>query len=487
MKPTLCAISKYLKRATDESDAGPYRTDFMRDRDRILYSKPFRRLSKKTQVFLFTSDDHFRTRLTHSLEVSQIATTSAQVLSLDRDLTEAISLGHDLGHTPFGHSGERTLNLIMCNCDDLGGFSPNIENNKKGFKHNLQGIRLATELTSLYDNITGLNLSNYALWGIKNHTGDVWKKCEYSSKDNNGCFFCNIKPNIKNKKCENLNIDLNFYSKYFKFISQSCSDNPAWSFEGYLVGMSDEIAQRHHDIEDGLIAGIIEKDELISIIDSFLKSFFNREEKRFFEKTKKANSGYFIQGISRIIVGSLNRNLIENSIRNLRRFLKFYEIKKRDDFVSTYPKLEARSEISDDLGRLPICDIISYPSELQKLEKTFQEYLKDRILNSYHVQRMDGKASFILRQLAKAYLTNPQQLPDNYIRNFFVETSGLTENSIGDMRNWLSDNYFSHDKSFNHLLLRIICDLLSGMTDEFALIEHGRLYSSTETSNLRHY
>ena len=106
------ALSQFISRSTEDISIGRYRNDFMRDRDRILYSKPFRRMSRKTQIFLPASDDHVRTRLTHSLEVSQISTISAQALGLDRDLTKAIALGHDIGHTPFGHTGERVLNLI---------------------------------------------------------------------------------------------------------------------------------------------------------------------------------------------------------------------------------------------------------------------------------------------------------------------------------------------------------------------------------------
>ena len=106
MKPSLSAVEEYCKIATRELGPGRYRNQFMRDRDRILYSRPFRRLSKKTQIFLEASEDHIRTRLTHTLEVAQIAKTSAKTLSLDRDLTEAIALRHDLGHTQFGHSGE---------------------------------------------------------------------------------------------------------------------------------------------------------------------------------------------------------------------------------------------------------------------------------------------------------------------------------------------------------------------------------------------
>lgn len=486
MKPSLKAIDKYLKRGSEESKAGPYRTPFMRDRDRILYSKPFRRLSKKTQIFLPTSDDHIRTRLTHSLEVAQIATTSAGALSLDRDLTEAISLGHDLGHTPFGHSGERTLNLIMCRCDELRGLSPKIPSENRGFKHNLQGIRLATELASLYEDVVGLNLSNYALWGIKNHTGGMWKKCEYLSQDNDGNNYCNIKPNIRGRKCNNLKIDLSFYSKYYKFLSIKEVDKPAWSFEGYLVRMSDEIAQRHHDVEDGLIANIIEKEELIAIIESLLKRFFNREEKKIFELTKKTNKNHFIQRISRIIVGSLNRNLIENSLKNFKIFRNYFKLDKREDFIKLYPILNCDTEFNWNTEHLKIKEIVSYSPELQTADEQFHKYLKDRILNSYQVQRMDGKARFVLRQLTKAYLTNPQQLPDSCVKRFFTATSNLEANSLGDMRSWLSDNYYSHDKGANHQLLRIICDLLSGMTDEFALNEHRRLYSSSELSDLRH-
>ncbi len=126
----------------------PLRTEFQRDRDKILHSKAFRRLKHKTQVFLSPVGDHYRTRLTHTLEVSQIARTISRALRLNEDLTEAIALGHDLGHTPFGHTGERVLNELM-----IGGF-----------KHNEQSIRVVTV-------IEPLNLTQETLNGIENHTG----------------------------------------------------------------------------------------------------------------------------------------------------------------------------------------------------------------------------------------------------------------------------------------------------------------------------
>ncbi len=134
-----------------------YRTAFQRDRDRILHSKSFRRLKHKTQVFLSPEGDHYRTRLTHTLEVAQIARTIARALRLNEDLTEAISLGHDLGHTPFGHAGERALNVLMA---DMGGF-----------RHYDQSVRIVEKLER---DGKGLNLTTAVRDGIARHTVDPW-------------------------------------------------------------------------------------------------------------------------------------------------------------------------------------------------------------------------------------------------------------------------------------------------------------------------
>ncbi|MDY5606981.1 MAG: dNTP triphosphohydrolase, partial [Lentihominibacter sp.] len=130
------------------------RTDFQRDRDRIIHSKAFRRLMHKTQVFLSPEGDHFRTRLTHTIEVSQIARTIARGLALNEDLTEAIAMGHDLGHTPFGHSGEAILNRIY----------------SKGFRHNVQSLRVV-DCLEISGSKRGMNLTMEVRDGILNHTG----------------------------------------------------------------------------------------------------------------------------------------------------------------------------------------------------------------------------------------------------------------------------------------------------------------------------
>ncbi|MBO8139965.1 MAG: dNTP triphosphohydrolase [Thermosipho sp. (in: Bacteria)] len=138
------------------------RDEFQRDRDRILYSKPFRRLSGKTQVFFVGTDDHIRTRLTHTLEVNQIANTISSYLGLNTTLTEAIALGHDIGHAPFGHAGERVLNSIMNGEDSINEKLiklDEIRDKDKGFKHNLQALRILKDLTMNYEGDYGLNIS----------------------------------------------------------------------------------------------------------------------------------------------------------------------------------------------------------------------------------------------------------------------------------------------------------------------------------------
>ncbi len=149
-------LSRYATKSKDtvgrlrEEEECPMRTDFQRDRDRVLYCKAFRRLKNKTQVFFSPEGDHYRTRLTHTLNVSQVARAISRALSLNEDLTEAIALGHDLGHTPFGHSGERILNKL----------------NPKGFKHNEQSGRV---VDILENNGAGLNLTREVVDGIINH------------------------------------------------------------------------------------------------------------------------------------------------------------------------------------------------------------------------------------------------------------------------------------------------------------------------------
>src|SRR4028119_2086719 len=156
--PYACHPRLSRGRVHDEPD-DPLRSPFGRDRDRIIHSNAFRRLKHKTQVFIHHEGDHFRTRLTHSLEVAQIARSLARPLGLDEDLAEALALAHDLGHPPFGHAGERALH------EALAGF--------EGFDHNAQSLRVVTQLERRYPHFDGLNLSWETLEGLAKHNGPL--------------------------------------------------------------------------------------------------------------------------------------------------------------------------------------------------------------------------------------------------------------------------------------------------------------------------
>ena len=155
------AVNKSKGRLYKESNSS-LRSPFQRDRDRIIHSESFRRLKHKTQVFVNTEGDHYRTRLTHSMEVAQIARTIARYFNLNEDLAETLSLAHDLGHTPFGHAGEDVLNECM--------------NNHGGFDHNLQTLRVIMFIENKYLNFSGLNLTIETLDGLLKHNGPIGNK-----------------------------------------------------------------------------------------------------------------------------------------------------------------------------------------------------------------------------------------------------------------------------------------------------------------------
>ena len=206
----------------------PMRTPFQRDRDRIVHATAFRRLTYKTQVFLMHEGDHFRTRLTHTLEVSQIARSMARLLQLDEDLAEALALAHDLGHPPFGHAGERALNAVM------GAYG--------GFDHNAQSFKVVTGLERKYADFDGLNLTFETLEGLAKHNGPLAP--EGTSPGHHDVLRDVI---ARAGVTEQLNLD--FYA----------------SAEAQVASIADDIAYNNHDIDDGLRAGLIEMAELTDV------------------------------------------------------------------------------------------------------------------------------------------------------------------------------------------------------------------------------
>jgi dGTPase len=260
---------------------GDERTDYARDRDRIVHSHAFRRLKHKTQVFIPYEGDHFRTRLTHTIEVSQIARSGARALGLNEDLTEAIALGHDLGHTPFGHSGERVLDRLLRDSHPGAG----------GFKHNYQSVRVVDRLEKRYEE-PGLNLTNDVREGILKHTS--WK------------------------------VDFPFPLDFREALRPASGG----TLEAQLVNWSDEIAQQTHDLEDGLP---LAEEEAIEEL----------EVSRWVRRARPAGADRAFSRASLIrgMITALTADLVEGSRARIDRWLEAERIATASDFFARRDRL----------------------------------------------------------------------------------------------------------------------------------------------------
>jgi dGTPase len=244
----------------------PTRTCYQRDRDRIIHSTAFRRLKHKTQVFVQHEGDYYRTRLTHSLEVAQIARSLARVLALDEDVAETIALSHDLGHTPFGHAGEEALN------EATAAFG--------GFDHNAHALKLVTELEHRYADFDGLNLTWETLEGLVKHNGPVTKR-----------------P---------------LPQPIASFDKQWPLDLDDWpGLEAQLAALADDIAYVNHDIDDGLRAGLF---GIADLAEAPLASTHVREVQR---RYGELDLGRFIGQLVRLLMSGLVEDLLAETRRRI--------------------------------------------------------------------------------------------------------------------------------------------------------------------------
>jgi dGTPase len=272
---------------------GDTRTEYARDRDRIIHSHAFRRLKHKTQVFIPYEGDHFRTRLTHTIEVSQIARSAARALGLNEDLTEAIALGHDLGHTPFGHSGERVLDRLLRESHPEAG----------GFKHNYQSVRVVDRLEKRYEE-PGLNLTHDVREGIFKHT--TWKK--------------------------SFPFPLDF--------PEGLRLESGGTLEAQLVNWSDEIAQQTHDLEDGLPLAeedAIESLEISRAVRQMRPAGLDRAARR--------------ASLIRGMIGILASDLVEASRTRIEAWLETSGVGSPDDFYRLRDRLPGDLVSFSDRGR----------------------------------------------------------------------------------------------------------------------------------------
>ena len=322
-----------------------YRSFYQRDRDRIIHSTSFRRLKYKTQVFVYDEGDHYRTRMTHTLEVSQISRSISRYLKLNEDLSEAISLAHDLGHPPFGHAGEEILNYCI---RDHGGFN-----------HNIHSIRLVTELEKAYQNFDGLNLSINTIDGIVKHNGP-----NYLVKKN-----LDLLPNLNKIK------KINFYDQS--------------SLESQISALSDDIAYNNHDIDDGIRAGLFSINDIkeLPIIGEIIK----KKNKQFKNEKLLRNE------IIRSIINFMVTDLILHTKKKIKK-LKIKTIKdvyKSSDFlVSFSPQLISANNQIREFLRLNMYENKSVKKMTNKAEI---------IIKNLYIYLIKNNKKFILPDLKKKW------------------------------------------------------------------------------------
>ena len=358
--------------------APEYRSEYQRDRDRIVHSTAFRRLVYKTQVFVNHEGDLYRTRLTHSLEVAQIARTAARALKLNEELSEAICLAHDLGHTPFGHAGQDALNECMT---DFGGF-----------EHNLQSLRVVDELEEHYATFDGLNLTFECREGILKH-------CSY----NNAMLLGEVGERFINRQQPGL--------------------------EAQLANFADEIAYNNHDVEDGIRAGLISIDALRSV--PLFRSYHDEVQSKYPSLAGRR----FVYEILRRMINHLVTDLIDASAARL-------------GASGVRSIAEVRSHPNP---------LIGFSDATRELNYALKSFLREELYKHYKVRRMTTKARRVVRDLFEAFFSDPKLMPDEHEARTRLE---LVPGPAGRAR--------------------AVADYIAGMTDRYAILEHGRLFDPRE-------
>jgi dGTPase len=343
----------------------PYRTAFQRDRDRVIHARAFRRLEYKTQVFVHHEGDHYRNRLTHTLEGAQIARTLARALRLNEDLAEAIVLAHDLGHTPFGHAGERVLDGLL---EDAGGFD-----------HNRQSLRVVDLLEERHPGYRGLNLTSETREGILKH-GAGW------------AHPVALPP-----------------------------ETPSHSLEAQLGDLADEIAYTNHDLDDGLRAELLTLEGLDGV------ALWREAREAVRTRAEGAEEGVLRAQTIVALLDGLATDLVETSAA----------------------RLEATGVDSVEAVRALAEPCIAFSDPTRSGFYALKHYLFDHFYMHPRVLRRSSRAERILGDLFRAYRADPSRLPEHVSARF-----------AGDGE------------------LRAIADYIAGMTDRFALAEHGRLRRS---------
>ena len=335
-----------------EEPASPTRSEFQRDRDRIIHSTAFRRLAHKTQVFVYHEGDHFRTRLTHTIEVAQIARALARALRLDDDLAEAVALGHDLGHTPFGHTGEDALDACMA---EHGGFD-----------HNSHGLRLVTELECRYADFDGLNLTYETLTGLVKHNGPL--------VDAAGA------P-LERHRRRGVPRAILRYNRLQPLDLASFA-----SLEAQAAALADDIAYDAHDIDDGLRAGLFGLGDIrdVPCLNGILE-----EVDHLHPGLEPARA---IHELTRRVI----TRFIEDAIAQSRARIAAADVKSEADVASA--------------GRT----LIALSPARAAADRDIKAFLFARMYRHPNVMRVRGQADAVVRRLFEAYTTDARALPPEW-------------------------------------------------------------------------
>ena len=344
-----------------------YRNDFQRDRDRVVHSRAFRRLENKTQVFTSRRSDHFRNRLTHTIEVAQISRTIAAELQLNEDLVEALALVHDVGHPPFGHAGERILDMAMREYGD-------------SFDHNLHALRTVEQFEHRYAEFPGLNLTFEVREGIIKHSRD-YGACEYPQLAE---YLLDQRPPL----------------------------------EAQLIDLTDEIAYSTADLDDGVEAKILTREQVRAGVPLFAQ-LHDEVEERYPAAPEKLQ---FNETLKRVL-----DRLVSDLINNGRKLIAEAGVGRVED-VRRHPQR-----------------LFAFSPAVDKERRQIKEFLYQNVYFSPALQRDKKRAEQVIAEMFAFFIKSPRELPAGY-----------------------------QEKTRSEPLHRVVCDYVAGMTDSYIFEQHRR-------------
>lgn len=356
-----------------------HRSAFQRDRDRIIHTSAFRRLQFKTQVFVNHEGDHFRNRLTHTIEVAQIARTLSKVLGLNEELAESLALSHDLGHTPFGHCGEDVLNDCL---SDIGGF-----------EHNAQSLKIVTKLEQRYADFDGLNLTWEALEGLVKHNGPLVDAQGKPTKK----YQKNGLPRYVAEFCTGFDLEIDKYS----------------NLEAQVAACADDVAYNNHDIDDGLRAGLFKFDDLFGL------PIFGDVMRDIQIKYADISPTRQMHEANRVLIGLMVEDILQNTQKNVDRFA----IKTTKD-VHNAP--QAIGNFSDEI--------------LHAINK-LQGFLMENMYRAKSVVKERVAAAKIIEDLFDIYQKAPENLPKDWQIGHNDAEIEVSQRKIGDFIAGMTDRY----------------------------------------------